>query len=191
MLGNIFGTKNPANAAMPYLNQIPGTISPLYQPFINAGQWALPQMESQYGSLINNPGGVMNKIGAGYQQSPGYQFNVNQATQAANSAAAAGGMAGSPAEQAALAQQVSGYANQDYNQYLQSALGMYGQGMQGLSGLYQTGYGASTGLAGDLASNLMNQANLAYSGRANQNQMTGGLWGNLAGLGSSWLLGKK
>jgi hypothetical protein len=182
MLGNIFGTANPANAAMPYLNKIPGTISPLYQPFINAGQWALPQMETQYGSLINNPGGVMNKIGAGYQQSPGYQFNVDQATKAANSAAAAGGMAGSPAEQAALAQQVSGYANQDYNQYLQNALGMYGMGMQGLGGLYQTGYGASTGLAGDLASNLMNQANLAYTGKANQNQQRGGLWGNLAGM---------
>jgi len=182
MFNSIFGTTNPANAAQPYLNKIPGTISPMYQPFINAGQWALPQMQQQYGSMVNDPGSLMAKFGAGYQQSPGYQFNVNEATRGANQASAAGGMLGSPAEQQELSGRISGLASQDYNQYLSNALGLYGQGMGGLSNLYQTGYGASNQLAGDLASNLQNQAQLAYSGQANQNQQTGNLWGNLAGM---------
>lgn len=253
-LGGIFSSlfgmsnyQNPANAAQPYLNQIPGMLQQYFNPYIQAGQNAMGQLQGQYGNLTSNPTGVlnqisgnwqtpvgvsnqiqsnwqqptntMNQIGSTYQSSPGYNFNVQQATSAANNAAAAGGMVGSPQEQQQLAHTVSGIADQDYNQYLGNALnqyntsvgrnlnqmntytnqglGLYGQGLNGLEDINKMGYGASSEMGQDLASALMSQANLAYSGQQNQNQNQGGSMGNLFGslgnlfgnLGSSSGLG--
>jgi hypothetical protein len=198
---------NPANAGMGYLNQIPGAMSPYFNPYISAGRGALgnlqgqygqlmsglPGLQSQYGQMMNNPGGVMNKIGSGFQQSPGYQFQVNQALNAANRASAAGGMLGSPQEQQNIAGTVNGMANQDYYNYLNHGMALYDQGLQGQQGLYdrglqgeqglnQMGYGASTDFGQSLGNNLMSQANLAYAGQANQNQMQQGQNGAQAGL---------
>lgn len=197
-LSDIFGGggSNPANAAMPYLNQIPGMLSQYYQPYINLGQQGMNLIapyQQQLMQLMQNPTGVMNQIGQNFQQSPGYQWQVDQATRAANQAAAAGGMAGSPSSQYNVANTVNQMANQDYYNYLNHGLGMYNQGLSGTGNLAQyltqLGYGASTGLAGDLASNLMNQANLAYSGQANQNQMGQGMFGALLGAGTGLLSG--
>ena len=181
------GGSNPADAAQPYLNQIPGTITPYYQPYIDTGLNAMDTVNTQYGNLINNPTGVMNSIGAGYQQSPGYQWQVNQATNSANNAAAAGGMLGSPAEQQMLAQNVNGMANQDYYNYVDRGMSSYNTGLSGMQGLNQMGYGASNELAQSLANALMSQASLAYAGQANQNMSEGGAFGSMMGLASSAL----
>lgn len=162
---------NPADAAQPYFDQIPGTISPYYQPYINAGQGAMSSLQDQYGQLVNDPAAKLNSIGQGYQQSPGYQFKVDQATKAANQAAAAGGMLGSPMEQQQLASTVTGLADQDYYNWMNQALGLYGSGLSGYQGLNQMGYGASNELAQSLANALMSQGQLAYTGAANQNAM--------------------
>jgi hypothetical protein len=195
-LGSILGYssyQNPADAAMPYLNQIQSTITPYYQPYIdagqkalgnmqNVGQWLLPQMQS----LISNPAGFMNQMGSQFQQSPGYQYNVQQSTNAANQAAAAGGMVGSPAEQQSLAQDISGMANQDYYNYLDHILKIYSGGMKGLGGMgkfaeniYGTGFNASNELAQSLANALMSQARMQMAGTMGSNESTGGLIGGL------------
>ncbi len=215
-LGDLYGAwnmgqqnyQNPANSAMPYMNQIPGQVSPYYQPYINAGQQAMPQLQGQYNQLISNPGQRLNQIGQSFQQSPGYQFQVNQSLGAANRAAAAGGMLGSPQEQQNIAGTVNQLANQDYYNWLGNAQNMYGQGLSGLQNINQMGYNASAGLSDTLAQNLQNQANLAYSGQSQQNQynygkssaegqgisqglgaignaLTGGLWGDVSSLGSA------
>jgi hypothetical protein len=184
---------NPADAGMPYLNQIGSTVSPYYQPYINAGQGALNTLMGQYGSLIGGPGGFLNSIGKDFQQSPGYNFQVNQATNAANRAAAAGGMAGSPMEQQNLASTVNGLANQDYYNWLNNATGLYKTGLTGMSGINQMGFNASGDLATDLANMLMSQANMAYAGQANQNQaqqgQQGGIWGLLGSAAGNMLPG--
>jgi hypothetical protein len=213
-LGSLFGGgQDPSKEASKYYNQIPGTVKPYFDPYINAGKDALGQLQGQYGNLLgnyngiqgqynqlmNDPNGVMNKIGGGYQQSPGFQFQLDQGMNAANNAAAAGGMAGSPQHQQQAATMATGLANQDYYNYMNHALGLYGQGLQGNAGLYgaglqglqglnQMGYGASGDLAGLLGSNLMNQGNMAYQGAANQNAASGSMWGNLAGLGTAALM---
>ena len=176
----IFG--NPANAAMPYLNQIQGTITPYLQPYSQYGQDTLPMLMGQYGNLINNPGQFLNQMGQNFQQSPGYQFQVNQALGAANRASAAGGMAGSPMEQQNIAGTVNQLANQDYYNWLNHAAGMYGMGLQGLQGMGQQGLQAGSELSSDLAQALMSKANLAYAGQANQNQMYGNLFGQGIGF---------
>lgn len=175
------GASNPYDSASKYFDKIPGTISPYFQPYINAGQGAMGQLQDQYGKLINDPAAMMGKIGQGYQQSPGFDWQMKQGMNAANNAAAAGGMAGSPQHQQQAATMATGLANQDYYNYLSRALGMYNTGLSGLSGINQMGYNASDQLAGGLANSLMNQGNLAYSGQAAQNQSQGSMWGDIFG----------
>ena len=182
-IGGIFGMggKNPAEAGMPYLNQIPSEVSKYYDPYINAGKKALPTLEEQYNQLLNSPGGKMNAIGQDFQQSPGFQFALQQALQGANQSAAAGGMAGSPmAEQnnMAIATQLG---NQDYNNWIQHALGMYGQGLQGEQQLGGWGLNAGNSMADQIAQTRAAQAKLAYEGQAQKNQQQGSGFGDLLG----------
>lgn len=181
-LGSVIGSffsDDPSEDAMEYLNQIPETITPYYQPYIDAGSQALPSLQDQYSQLLNDPSGLISSIGSNYEASPGYQWSVDQATKAANQSAAAGGMLGSPAEQQKLAQNITGMANQDYYNYMNQALGLYGQGLSGTEGMAEMGYGASNELANSLAANLQSQAQLGYSGQDWENQKIGGIAGGL------------
>lgn len=190
LLGANNAYQNPASAGNPFLEQIRGQITPYYQPYINAGLGALGNLQGQYGQLLNDPGGKLNQIGQGFQQSPGFQFSVDQATNAANNAAAAGGTAGSPASQQGLAKTITGYANQDYNNWLGQATGLYGRGLQGEEGINQMGYNASDQLAQSIMSQLMSQAQMAYMGAGSANAQSGGMWGGIGSLlGSSGGIG--
>jgi hypothetical protein len=195
---------NPSQAGQGYYNQAYQQMPQYYQPWINQGmgatspytqqgQQAGNQLQGMYGQMTQNPGGLENQIGSQYQQSPGYQFQVNQALGAENRAAAAGGMAGSPQEQQNMGQITTQLANQNYLNYLMPALGMYSQGVQGLQGMYGMGgqlagqqYGlgaqAGMGLGQNLGDILANQGNMAYAGQASQNQDVGGLLGMASGF---------
>lgn len=172
---------NPANAANPYYNQVNQQLPGYYQPYTQGGSWAGNKLQDQFGTLLKNPGQFVNSVGSNYQQSPGLQFQEQQATNAANNASAAGGMAGSPQEQQQLATTVNGLANQDYYQYLNSALGEYNQGLSGTENMYDTGANSANNLATNIGQNLSNQGNLAYAGQINQNQAVGGGIGSLIG----------
>lgn len=206
LAGMLGGGQNPYDAASQYYNQIPGRMQPYYQPYINAGQGAMGQLQDQYGKMIGNYGGIQDKynqmmndpngflakIGSGYQQSPGFQWQMSQGMNAANNAAASGGMAGSPQHQQQAAGMAEGLANQDYYNYMNHALGafntglsgnagLYGEGIQGLQGLNQMGYNASNEYGQDMGNYLMNQGNMAFSGQAAQNQAQGSQWGDIFG----------
>lgn len=180
MLGGFFGGgENPQS----YLSGFPGTLTHYLSPYANMGQSLIPSVESGYQSMMN-PSAFINKMGAGYTESPGYQFNLGQALNASNQAAAAGGMGGSPASQEYSANIAHNMANQDYNQYLNNAEGLYQQGLGGLTGLENQGFGA----AGDIASGLQNymtmQAQLAAAQQAQQEKEAGSLFGSLGSLSS-------
>jgi len=200
------GGDDPYKKGAGYLNQIPGKTSPYYQPYAQAGQGALGQLQGQYGNLLgnyggiqgqynqlmNDPNGVMNKIGAGYQKSPGFDWQMNQGMNAANNAAASGGMAGSPQHQQQAATMAEGLANQDYYNYMNKALGLYGTGLQGNQGLYnqglagtqglnQMGFNANDQMARIMADSLSQQGQMAFAGQAAQNQSQGQGWGNMIG----------
>ncbi len=188
-LSNLFGGKNPADAAMPYLNQIPGQTNQYYQPYFDAGKNSLPILQGQYDKLLNDPGAWMNKIGESYQQSPGFKSAMEQALQAGGHAAAAGGMAGTPQNQFQEMQMATNLANQDYNNYLQNALGLYGQGLTGQQGMAGMGLQAGQGMADIIAQTLAQKGNLAFQGQAQQNQNTKDLWHGLGQLGGAALGG--
>jgi len=179
------GGKNPADAAMPYLNQIPGQASPYLDPFFQAGKGALNPLQEQYKNLLGDPGGFMNKIGGSYQQSPGFKSAMEQALTAGNHAAAAGGMAGTPQSQFQQMQMATGLANQDYNNWMQNALGLYGQGLTGEQGMAGMGQQAGQSLSDLISQTLAQQGNLAFQGSRQQNQNKNDLWGNIfKGAGS-------
>lgn len=184
---SLFGGKksNPANAAMPYLNQIPGQTSPYMQPYFEAGMGALPALQGQYGSLLGTPGQKLNEIGSSYKESPGLQFAIQQALQGAGHATAAGGMAGSPAHEQHNMELATNLANQDYNSWLTHALGLYGQGLSGEQGLAGMGQQAGQSMADMIAQALASQAGYSYAGQAAQNQQQSGLLNNLVkGVGA-------
>ncbi len=219
--GNMMDYQDPSQSAMPYMNQISGQMQNTLGPYAGAGMSAVPGMnaysqfgqaqipimqalQQKFGQMSANPGQFMNQMGQNFQQSPGYQFQVNQATGAANRAAAAGGMLGSPQEQQTLGTTVNGLANQDYYNWMDHAMNVLGQGLSGQSqmsqGLYNTGgnmmqnlFGTGAGAAGNLSDSLaqalMSQANLAYAGQSNQNQNQGGSMGSMMGGLGSFIMG--
>ena len=127
----------------------------------------------------------MNKIGEGFKESPGFKFAMQQALQGGNHAAAAGGMAGSPQHEQQNMQMATDLGNQEYNNWMKNALGMYGQGLQGSQGMANQGQQAGQSMADMIAQTLAQQANLSFNGQQQQNQNKSDMWGNIfKGAGS-------
>lgn len=181
LAGLFGGNKNPASAGMGYLDQIPGSISPYYQPYIEAGKQAIPKLQGQYDELLNNPGQKLNQMGGSFQYSPGYQFALQQALGGAGHAAAAGGYAGTPMHEQQNMQIASQLGNQDYYNWLGHAQQLYGAGLSGEQGFATQGLNASTSMSDQIAQALAAQSNLAYEGQAAKNAGTSSGWGNLIG----------
>jgi hypothetical protein len=168
------GGRNPMDAGMPYMQQI----GQLYSPYMQQGNMANNMAMGQYGRLVNNPGDLYKQLGAGYSASPGYQFQKQQATDAAANAAAAGGMAGTPYHQMELSKYITGLANQDYNNYMDRMLGMYGMGLGGYGNMGQMGFNA----ANQYGTNMQNMGQMAMEGQRYNNQRNQGLFGSLGNL---------
>jgi hypothetical protein len=183
--------RNPMKSAMPYLNQAENMLPKYFEPYINAGKEAIPGLQEQYKNLLNDPEALMNHIAGNYKESPGYKFQLGQAEQGINSAAAAGGMLGSPSHQLQAGEMATNLANQDFYNYLQNALGsaqtQYGRGLTGLEGMAGRGQQASTDLGENLASILGTKGGLAYQGAQEENKRKGDTLGGIFGAASSLL----
>ena len=182
-IGGLFGgNSNPADKANQYINQIPGQTNQYFDPYNKAGQSQIPGLQEQYGKGMNDPGGLLNSIGANYKQSPGFQFAMQQALMGGNNAAAAGGMAGSPMHEQQNMATASGLASKDYNDWLQQATGLYGNALTGSQGMANQGQSAATNQADLISQALAQQGNLSYQGQKYKNENSP--WGNiLSGAG--------
>jgi hypothetical protein len=169
ILSKLFGGKNPADAAMPYLNQIPGVGHDAYDPYIGAGQTAGQNTQNQYEGLMNDPTGFINKLMQGYNTSEGYQFSKDQLTKEMGNTAASGGFAGTSYDQQQQGAGIQGLLSKDMQQFLSNALGVYGTGLQGEQGIADKGYDASGKLADILGGSLNQQGGLAFQGQSQQN----------------------
>jgi hypothetical protein len=183
----LFGWDNPADAAMGDLDKIPGLLQQYYSPYMKAGEQSLGNLQGQYGQLLGNPGQRLNQIGSEYQQSPGFQFAKDQGLQAVNNASAAGGMAGTPQHGQQAAGFVEGLANQDYNNWMQHALGLYGQGLAGEQDLSHLGFGATDSSTQSLINSLLSKASLKYAGADAANKNRGGGIGSILQAGAQFL----
>jgi len=185
LFGMMQNNKNPADVAMPYLNNIPGQISPYYQPYVNAGQNALGTIQPEFKNLLANPGGKLNQIGQNFQQSPGFKFALQQALQGAGHAAAAGGMAGSPEHEFENMALATNLGNQEYYNWLKPATELYGTGLTGTQDIFHQGQIASKDLSDQIANILAQKAQLAFTGEQQQNMAQNQALNNVFGGAST------
>jgi hypothetical protein len=189
----LFGrpAQNPAEAAMPYLNQIPEFGRQGYQPFIDQGQQAQQQLNPLYERMSQDPTAYINALMQNYSPSEGYRFKEQQMLRGAQNSAASGGFAGTQNDQMAQAEMIRGLLGGDMQQFLQNVMGAQGQGMQGLENQVGRGYESAGNLAGYLGNALGAQGGAAFQGQQQKNENSMGkrnsflnFLGNLAGAAS-------
>lgn len=187
-LYNLFFGKDPYEEAAKYINQIPNTISPYYSPYVNAGSNTIGNYTGVSNQLMTNPTGYLSSLGSQFTTSPGYQFNYQQALNAANQAASAGGMLGTSQHQQQASTIASNLASQEYNNYINQAMGILNRGMTGGSDISRLGYSSANELASSLADVLKMQAGLGYGGANYGNTQTSNLFSDIGGaLGGLFL----
>lgn len=180
-MGLFSSGKNPADSANQYLGNIPNAVGQYYNPYIQQGQNAYGGLNDQYNQMMNNPGGFINGVGSQYQQSPGFKFALQQALQGSNQGSAAGGLAGSPQNQQQNMGIATNMANQDYYNWMNTALGQHQQGLAGQQGMYNTGAQAGMDYGNTIGNALGAQAQYAYAGQAGQNAQNSQMWNNALG----------
>lgn len=183
-LYNVFSKpKTPYETASKIYGQIPGATQQYLQPYMGAGQNALTQLMGQYGQLTGAPSDVYNKLASGYQESPGFQQQLQKAMGAAGTAQARGGMLGTPASTMQSANIASDIAAKDFGDYIDRMTGLYQTGLKGMGDIGTMGYGASTNYADMLANIMAQQGGMAGMSQALQNQQrSGGISQALQGL---------
>ena len=164
------GGKNPADAARPYLDKIPGMAHDIYDPYISHGNEAYSTLNPEFTQMGKDPAAFLENIMKGYTPSKSYQLREEEASRAAGNTAAAGGMRGSLNDIKNQARITDSLLGDDMQKWLDNVLGIQKEGMGGLSHIFDTGFNASKGLEGDLSNVLGTQAGLAFQGQANQNQ---------------------
>lgn len=191
-LSKLFGGSNPANAAMLYLNQIPGVGQQYYSPYIQAGQQAGQQAGNTYQQMVSNPNAFYEQLRSGYTPSEGYKYNEEKLRKAMQTAAAAGGFSGAKGDQEYQADMIRKLLGQDQQQYFENVLGLLGGGLSGQQHIADQGYQASGSLADLLGSTLATQGELAFQGQANKNKSKQDVLSLLAsalGTGAGFMLG--
>ena len=179
-LMGLFGRdSDPTKRSRELLEQIPEKLRPYFEPYINAGKEQLPGLSREYGSLMNNPNDKLNMIGAGFHESPGYKWALDQGEQAIANAQARGGMAGTKQDAQYSGELANNLANQNYNDFMSRALNMYGMGLSGSQGLAQMGQTAATDYGNTIGSTTQSLAQLAYEREAQKNKNSNNLFSNL------------
>lgn len=160
------------------LDGIPPQLRDLLMPYINQGNAGIGKAGGAYDEMLD-PNALISKIGAGYKESPGYKWRLNQGENSINNAASAGGMAGTAQHQQQAGELATNLASQDYNDYMKNALGLFGQGAQGELGIGQLGQGAASDLSTSLGNLGLTRAGLNYKRGANQNQMNSNMFSSI------------
>lgn len=184
------GGKNPADAAMPYISQIPGVAHQAFDPYIQQGQQAYGTLNPIFEQMSADPSGFLNRLLESYEPSKSYQLRRDEALRAAGNTAAAGGTRGSIQDIEGETSLTDRLLGEDMQSWLNNVLGIQGRGLQGESGFYQTGFESAKGLESDLANALAQQGNLAFQGQSEKNRRSSDLFssvlqglGGIAGLG--------
>lgn len=179
------GGKNPAEAAAPYLDQIPGIANQYYSPYTQQGQQAYNTLQPQFSNMSTDPAAFLEHIMQNYEPSRGYQLKRDEGLRTASNTAAAGGMRGSMQDIGNESRLDDYLMSDDMQQWLQNVLGIQGAGMQGEQGFYNTGYDATKNLESDLANAMAQKANLEFYGQKDRNQSNNDLFSGIAkGIGA-------
>lgn len=184
-----FGGGNNDKRVNRYLDQIPGVLHEGYDPYINAGKQSLGHLgdiSGEYENMYKDPNAIIQRLGAGYHESPGYKWKLGQGENAINNAAAMNGMIGTGQHQQQAGELANHLADQDYNDYLKNILGIYGEGLHGRTGIEQDifgkGYDASSNLATSLANALFGRAGIERQRGSESNALNSDMYSSILSL---------
>ena len=124
------------------------------------------------------------QLGAGYQQSPGMAFQMQQGQNALAAQNSAAGGRNSGAAQKDLLQFSQGLANQDYQQYVNNQLSQRGQQIGTAAQLGQL-YAGQAGLYGNLGGQTAGVYGNQLNAQLGQNSLLGTAYSNYAGFGGA------
>lgn len=167
-----------------------------YSPYAATGQSA----NTMYGNALGLNGTSGNAAATdAFQAGPGYQFAMDQGTQAALRGASAAGMLNSGNTLTALTGYGQGLANQEYKGWLDRLAGQSAQGLQAASGqasgygnisnAYQNSIGRRLDLEGGYTSGITGVNNQAAQGAEANKAAGAGFFGNLLGAGTKLVTG--
>lgn len=180
---------NPADKAMPYLNQAEDLASNAYNPYIQRGEQAYGNLQPQYESMSQDPTAYLNDLMSNYRPSTGYQFAEKEMSRALANDAAAAGFSGSDYHQKQRGELIRGLLGQDMQNFLRNVLGIQSTGMQGQQGIADTGFNAASQRTDALGNVYGAKAGLGFQGQQQKNQQKAELVSALiqmlgAGLGA-------
>lgn len=170
-LGSLFGhgSDRPFKDAMEQYNRFGQKGENALDPFLHAGQGAIPDYQKWLQGQ-QDPSGFINKMMGQYQESPWAKFQQQQANRAGINAGSANGMSGSTPMIQQMQQNSANISSQDMGSWLQNVLGINTQYGQGQQHLMDQGQNAGNSLA-NMWSNLGNNMGEAAFGRtAGRNQ---------------------
>lgn len=177
-ISSVYGSQNAAEAqnkgilaGISTQQQTMGNINNLFSTQTATGNNAFTQL----GNLQGLNGAAPDY--SGFENTPGYQFALQQGTNAIRSAAASNGSAYTPNTLANIGQFVTGTASQNYNNYVSQLLQTAGLG----SSANNTLAGANLTTGGNISQLQQNSGNAQASGVAGSSSAIGGLLSSLLG----------
>jgi hypothetical protein len=174
---------NPSDAAMRYIEKIPGQLHEIYDPYINRGNAQYEGLNKQYTAMGQDPTAFLNKMMEGYEPSKAYQLQKDEALRAAGNTAAAGGTRGTLQDITKATRLTDMLMGQDMQQWLGNVMGIQDRGLSGQQHFYDQGFDLSKTMGSDLANVLGTQGQLAFQGQANRNKSISDIIGALIGAG--------
>lgn len=187
LFGGLFGDSGaPYDKAMDQYKQYGQMAANTQNPFLQAGQGAIPDYQNWL-KKQQDPSGFINNMMGQYQESPYAKYMQQQSIRGGQNAASASGLMGSTPFAQQLQQNAGNIASGDMNQWLQNVLGVntqYGQGQQNLMTGGQNAANSLTNMYGNMG-NQMGEA--AYGKQAGKDQDFWNMIGGGAQLASMFL----
>jgi hypothetical protein len=161
------------------------------QPFIQAGQIGAGMLQNALTSgslgtpmdMSGMPQFNWNPTEAGLQQTPGYQFTLQQGLQATQNAAAARGLGVSGAALKGAGTYATGLADQTYTQQLQNAINTYNSQMAGYQNQFSDYWANQTNRYNQLAGLSQLGGNVAVGQGSNTTQAAANIGNAAANVG--------
>ena len=182
-IGSLFGTTQQADAATLAAQQQANSqaqgqaaLQQNLAPYSAIGTSVLPQIlqnlsgSSQYSQVPGMTGFSFNPFSfnaSNLQNTPGYQFTLQQGLKNTNNALSSQGLLGSGAQAKALSDYTTGLAQNTYNQQLQNALSMYNTNYNTALGGYQANMNPLLSLLGTAQNSAAGIGQGAYNSAVN------------------------
>lgn len=182
-LSSLFGFDDAAKSANKALAKGQGElksgyqdVASLYQPYTSTGTGAQGTLAALAG--LSGKGAQDAAFGS-FQTSPGYQFRLDQGTQAIDRSAASRGNLGSGATLKALSDYGQGMASQEYQNWLATLAGLANQGLSATGAQAGARTGLAQGLAGNYQQQGENTANAGLAGGSALTSLAGSILGGI------------